>query len=225
MNQMLNTLGYKLSDHDKNLIFDNFDYLYKMMRDEGHIKEEVFNDLGFPLDHTSNGEIIHRNYEISMEWCQRSKIISSVVQRQLRNNRFVALREKEKEKEAAALQSRTKKIEMSEIAERQIINEHNRIKRAQFECNHEQANNDSSDNVYMEVTSVSDCCIESFAKPLGSNLQEFIRIRMFNSIRVPRSAQWKWPAKMKVTDAQNGTRCLILLAYNLRANNITPIFQ
>ena len=47
--QITKTVGYKLKDGEKHLILDNFDLLYKTVRDFGHISEEIFNKLGFPM--------------------------------------------------------------------------------------------------------------------------------------------------------------------------------
>jgi len=70
INQMLNTLGYKLSDEHFHLLFDNFEFLYEYMRDHGSIPEMIFDALKFPADTNSLGEKVHRDFSISQEWCQ-----------------------------------------------------------------------------------------------------------------------------------------------------------
>eukprot|EP00957_Ditylum_brightwellii_P192923 14689493-Ditylum_brightwellii.AAC.1 len=57
VDQMLNALGYTLSTEEYNLIFDNFDILYTWMRDNGDIPKSLFDELEFPEDTTSSGEV------------------------------------------------------------------------------------------------------------------------------------------------------------------------
>eukprot|EP00957_Ditylum_brightwellii_P092260 7023862-Ditylum_brightwellii.AAC.1 len=64
---MIDTLGYRLSNDQFYLLFDNFEMLYKAMRDTGSISEALFDKIGIPPDTTSTSEVIHCNYGVSME--------------------------------------------------------------------------------------------------------------------------------------------------------------
>ena len=47
---MLKTCKSEVKQEYEDLLFDNFSYLYKTMKTKGHIKEEVYDSLGFPKD-------------------------------------------------------------------------------------------------------------------------------------------------------------------------------
>ena len=68
-----------------------------------------------------------------------------------------------------------------------------------------------------EVTSVSDCNLESFNAPSVPELQAFIHVRKF---KTSRTESWKWPNKLKIENALNNEFCLILVVYNLRNDPI-----
>eukprot|EP00957_Ditylum_brightwellii_P053867 4080842-Ditylum_brightwellii.AAC.1 len=55
--QMLSTLGYTLSTEEYSLFFDNFNILYKLMRDSGGIPKTLSDELEFLEDTTSSGEV------------------------------------------------------------------------------------------------------------------------------------------------------------------------
>eukprot|EP00957_Ditylum_brightwellii_P155397 11829540-Ditylum_brightwellii.AAC.1 len=125
----------------------------------------------------------------------------------------------------SASHSYGKKIEMAKVAEQQIIGEHNSQQRLFHQNQSLSTNPDVTITKYIDVTNVDNCCIESFAKPNGPNLKEFIYICEFNTLHIPRNVNWKWPLKMKVANAMNGERCIVLLAYQLHTKPISPLFQ
>ena len=46
--KMLKTYKSEIKQEHGDLLFDNFSELYNLMKTEGHIKEEVYDLLGFP---------------------------------------------------------------------------------------------------------------------------------------------------------------------------------
>eukprot|EP00957_Ditylum_brightwellii_P058203 4413800-Ditylum_brightwellii.AAC.1 len=58
INQMLNMLGYILHTEKYSLIFDNFNILYKSMRDNGDIPKTLFDELELPEDTTNSGDVV-----------------------------------------------------------------------------------------------------------------------------------------------------------------------
>eukprot|EP00957_Ditylum_brightwellii_P046524 3531090-Ditylum_brightwellii.AAC.1 len=58
INQMLTTLGYTLSTEEQSFIFDNFNLLYELIRDNCDIPAILFNELEFPEDNTSSGDVV-----------------------------------------------------------------------------------------------------------------------------------------------------------------------
>ena len=87
----------KLSDFKReyeDLIVNNFNELYELTNECGHIPEDVFNRLGFPKDTDYDGDTVERQAAISNEMQQRAKIISHKFQRKLRTQKEVEAREK-----------------------------------------------------------------------------------------------------------------------------------
>eukprot|EP00957_Ditylum_brightwellii_P015602 1176862-Ditylum_brightwellii.AAC.1 len=121
VHQMLNTLGYTLSTEEYNLIFDNFDILYTLMRDNGDIPETLFDELEFPEDTTSSGEVVPRRYGISQKWYQHCKILSSPSQREIWKTCFSTIREKQQENDDSKRKSIAKKIQLSKVTEEKTI--------------------------------------------------------------------------------------------------------
>ena len=58
--RMLQTCKGEVSQVVEDIIFNNFSELYRMMKKEGHIKEELYNRLGLPKDTNSYKEIIEK---------------------------------------------------------------------------------------------------------------------------------------------------------------------
>ena len=83
---LLKILGTCCSTLPKELyqkVFDNVTYLYSVMIDQGHIPEDVFDELGFPQDRDVNGKEVPRNAGISHENQQRSKWLTHQFQLKL----------------------------------------------------------------------------------------------------------------------------------------------
>ena len=69
----------------KDLILNNFSTLYKVNLERGEIPQEVFNDLGFPMDTNYAAKEVVRDAKITNEMQQRAKVLSHKLQRQLRS--------------------------------------------------------------------------------------------------------------------------------------------
>lgn len=68
---------------------ENFDYLYNIMIEKGHIPEEVWNTLDiFPKDQDANGNEVSRDATISQESRQRAKSLTHQYQVDLRQKHF-----------------------------------------------------------------------------------------------------------------------------------------
>ena len=73
--RMLQTCKGEVSQVVEDIIFNNFSELYRMMKKEGHIKEEMYNRLGLPKDTNYDKEIIEKPDQIRQEMRHRAKIL------------------------------------------------------------------------------------------------------------------------------------------------------
>ena len=91
----------KLSNFKKeyeDLIIDNFAELYTIMKNKGHIPEEVYDRLGIIKDTNYDGDEVEKPDGISQEMRHRAKILSHSLQRDLRNKKEQDAVKKIKEK-------------------------------------------------------------------------------------------------------------------------------
>ena len=77
----------KKRNADKHLCVDDFGTLYHSMDEHGHVPDEVFETLGFPIDLDENGKPVRCPAGISQEHLQRAKSLSHENQKKLRRNR------------------------------------------------------------------------------------------------------------------------------------------
>lgn len=70
----------------------SFTRLYKLMFDNGHVPDEVYDELGFPKDKDANGNDVLRYAGISQESKQRSKILIHPEQMRQRKERLEGIR-------------------------------------------------------------------------------------------------------------------------------------
>ena len=59
----------------ENLLFDNFSELYQIMKNIGHIPEDIYNRLGFPPDTHYGGKDVPKLDDITQEARYRVKIL------------------------------------------------------------------------------------------------------------------------------------------------------
>ena len=70
------------------------DKFYGEMFLKGHIDEKLYDDSDIPEDKNSTGEIVCKDFGISCENRQRSKVLSSKIQRAMRRNLIKQNRDK-----------------------------------------------------------------------------------------------------------------------------------
>ena len=189
----------KLSDFKReyeDLIVNNFNELYELTNECGHIPEDVFNRLGFPKDTDYDGDTVERQAAISNEMQQRAKIISHKFQRKLRTQKEVEAREK---------------------VHRDIIDE--------LKMKHEihQANDTCEDKLFkvsqLTAGNFEDIPMSSFAHrnvtiPL---LTAFVYCRLYTVGKPPRGRNNKIPStKGKLENAAAGDDNLIRAAFECR---------
>ena len=83
MTKMLQTCKSEIKQEHEDLLLDNFSELYKLMKIEGNIKEEVYDCLGFPQDTDYSGAEVDKPDSISQETRHRAKVLSPSLQRDL----------------------------------------------------------------------------------------------------------------------------------------------
>ena len=86
---MLQTCKSEITQQQQqeDLLFDNLSELYQTMKRDGHITEDVHNQLGFPKDTNYAGNNVPKPDEISQEMRHRAKVISHSLQCQLCDRR------------------------------------------------------------------------------------------------------------------------------------------
>ena len=70
---VLKTCKQTLTEQHKQLLFDNFPILYQTTQNKGHIPEEMFNQLNFPMYTNYVGEEGKKNAGFSQENQQNAK--------------------------------------------------------------------------------------------------------------------------------------------------------
>ena len=65
----------EISQQAEDIIFDNFSVLYQMMKNQGHIKEEMYNFLGIPKDTNYDKEMVEKPDRIQQEMRHQAKIL------------------------------------------------------------------------------------------------------------------------------------------------------
>ena len=96
---LLRTCKSEVKQEHVNLIFSHFSELYSIMKNEGHITEEVYDRMGFPTDTNYSGTEVKKPDTISQETRHCAKILSHSPQRDFRqrkeNDVLTAKRKKE----------------------------------------------------------------------------------------------------------------------------------
>lgn len=84
MLRILKTRRKTLLKEELELVVENFERLYQMITQNGHITDEELTGMGFPSDKDMDEKEVHREADISQEPYQRAKILSHDEQRQRR---------------------------------------------------------------------------------------------------------------------------------------------
>ena len=84
-------------DGEADLVLDNFDKLFSKQLEEGCTSDETCDELGFPTDKNSDGDVTERKAGMSQEWMQRAKCLSHEEQKSQRKEHVeIAFDEKRK---------------------------------------------------------------------------------------------------------------------------------
>ena len=70
--------------YENNNCIEHFSFLNNMYSRDGHVSDEVFEELGFPMDSNRNNKTVHRTTGINQENIQREKGLTHIHQVQLR---------------------------------------------------------------------------------------------------------------------------------------------
>ena len=167
--------------------------------DNGHIAEEAYDEAGIPVDVNQNGEEAPRVAGISMEHCQRSKVISH---------------EEQKRQRASLLEEAAQKVQQREAQEslkvRSILDENNAAEKKLWQV---MGNEDPlpGQNIRIQLKNAT---LEHFEKLSVGNLKHFIHARLCDTHKPPPGVIPK--TKLSRAAAEAGTLCLIKVAYDCR---------
>ena len=196
-NKILSTCRLDPTKKEYELCINSFPYLYKEYLKNGHVSDEVFENLGFPMDRDVDGTLISHNANISQECRQRAKCLTHDHQINIRMERISLIEEEIKRKEA------------DHIAQLQILLSNNK------KCEEKICNllGKQYDESYLkEVTH------EVLDKCNGNELKSFILVR---KTELPKS---KLPQKGKIIDAIKGENNLLSIAFGCKEmNNIVKM--
>ena len=73
---------------------------------------------------------------------------------------------------------------------------------------------------HKEKQTLFESTLEHFKVLTVPHLKAFIHIRMFDEVKIPKKAKFKFPKKGTVGEAQAGIRNLLSLAYDLRCKEV-----
>jgi hypothetical protein len=99
----------------------HFDYLYKLVLDEGRIPEHVFDELDFPKDKDANGNVVLRNAGISQESFQRSKCMTHIHQVELRKERMEQLQAEQQRRDEVNQQKLEAQVNALRVIEAKLL--------------------------------------------------------------------------------------------------------
>ena len=81
MDQILATCHCDITIDEHNLCHDTFDQLYKLHLNQGHVADDVYEELGFPQDVDITGTTVRRDATITHKCYQRAKCLSHPYQK------------------------------------------------------------------------------------------------------------------------------------------------
>ena len=105
-----------LNDSD-NIIKTFYDDVYL----NGRIEEDAFERQGVVRDYDSAGNYVTRDFEISKENCQRSKILSSKIQREERLKLMKSIKQKQIEKQTSMYDTESKKYKLNDECTDRVV--------------------------------------------------------------------------------------------------------
>ena len=194
LNKILATCRRDPTIDEYNNCIEHFPFLYNMYSRDGHVSDDVFEELGFPMDSDRNNKAVHRTADINQENRQRAKCLTHIHQVELREERTMLIQADIYKEKADKLSLLNSKINDNTICEEKIMNI---------------LQMDNIDNG-SDIT-LNDASLEMFDK---CNLPDLIA---FILVRRPDLTKSKIPKKGKLVDAKKGGNNCILLAYECRS--------
>jgi hypothetical protein len=190
---MLSTCRKVMPIEIRNLCKEHFPTLVATAIKNGHVHEELYDNLGFPMDQDVEGNPVPKNQGISQEHRQRAKCLTHEHQVKLREKRLEAamaamnVRHVKKVKDFMDLLQMHDEcvVELGKVAP--LVDEPSQLDLVHF-SNH---------------------------KIQVKHLKGYIHVRTWETVETPKG--YKWKNKGNLQEAQAGIDCLILQAHKLRS--------
>jgi hypothetical protein len=219
--QILKTKRKKITSDEIKLIERNFEKLYRITMEQGHVPESIYDFLGFPKDE-ANGNVYERQHGIEAEWMQRAKELTHPFQQQLRRERERTMQVEFDEKIKKEREAIEKYLKNNKAAEEKLLQsiDENNLKSLEQPDNYEVINERCVDNASLLM----------FSKCMKPHLEAFVRVRISTTKHLSQHVLKKYnlskfPNLGKFEEAlncihNNGRHNLISLAYTLRKNKV-----
>ena len=99
-NSLLATCRRNPIKDEYKLCIDMFPTLMEHFQENGHIEDEFFEKLGFPMDEDTDGSFVRRDTTINQETRQRTKCLTYHHQASLREERIAIIENEDRRKPA-----------------------------------------------------------------------------------------------------------------------------
>ncbi len=133
MNQILVTCHRNITLDEHNLCCKKFEELYKLHLDQGHVPNDVYEEIGFPQDENIAGEKVRRPAAITQESYQRAKCLSHPYQKLLRKQVEENLEAKEHAKRVSFVVKYQKVLHMNVLYETCVLTRMNDLHHGNFD--------------------------------------------------------------------------------------------
>ncbi len=197
---IIGTLGRSIKKEEYEMIVESFPRLCREMIDKGQIKEDLFDELGYPQDLDMYNVVVPQNDEISNEVQNRSKVLSHEEQRAER-------RAEQNDLDVIATEKRLQ----AELAIDDLLRGNEECENILFHAlrgNEDYGGND--DKVFLrELT------LEHFAKTKKCTitlLKAFCHVRLFSTAKAGKA----WPKKGTLDEALSGADVLVKRAHDVK---------
>ena len=189
-NNILATCRMNPTKEEYALCVNSFSYLFDICQKKGHVADDVFESLGFPMDRDVDGASIRRDATITQEPRQRAKCLTHHHQISQRNNQLMLIEDEIKRKEADHQSQIQQQLDDNKECEKRL-------------CKF-MGKNQYKDIYIFNVTH------EALEKCNANELGSFICVRKTD---LPKS---NLPKKGKISDAIKGENNLNSMAYGCR---------
>ncbi len=198
MDQILATCHRSISIDEHKLCRDTFEKLYQLHFNEGHVSDDIYEEMGYPQDEDITGSKVRRDATIKRECFQRAKCLSHPFQKTLRKQLTEVLQAQEHAKRVSIREKFQKLLYMNILCETSIFQQ---IQQRQNNVVHD-----------FEVAEIRD-----FEKARPEWLKSFIHCRLFETPDGHIKAKYKYPNKGRVKNCVNHQHdCLLQRAFDQR---------